>query len=82
MSEAHCPSDGMTCMTPMALATDTWRWFQPDSCQPTARASRGSTPWRRAVAMTICLVLAPARDPVRAQVGTVRLAAARTMELA
>ena len=55
--EAHSPDDGMTCMAPIALATETCRWFQPDSCQLTASARRGSTPWRRAVSMIICLVL-------------------------
>jgi len=39
----------MTCMTPIALATDTWRWFHPDSCHEMARASEGSIPCRCAV---------------------------------
>ena len=47
--EAQSPDDGMTCIAPMALATETARWFQPDSCHATARASVGWTPCRRAV---------------------------------
>ena len=70
----------MTCMTPMALATETWRWFQPDSCQPTARASLGSTPWRRAVAMIIALVWLRLGTEVRARAARLRLAAL-TIEL-
>ena len=40
------PVTGMICMTPTALVEETARWYQPDSSQPIARASLGSTPWR------------------------------------
>ena len=43
-------------MTPMALATETCRWLQADSCQAMARASRGSTPCRLAVSMIMARV--------------------------
>src|SRR5689334_10813014 len=46
MLEANVPVDGITCIAPMALAGETTRCFQPDSCQLTARASCGSTPYR------------------------------------
>jgi hypothetical protein len=46
----------MTCIAPMAFATETWRWFQPDSCHEMASARLGSTPWRRAVATIMALV--------------------------
>ena len=80
MSEAHCPEEGMTCMTPMALATETCRWFQPDSCQPTARASFGSTPCRRAVAMIMDLVWLRVGTDVLANAARLR-SAALTVEL-
>src|SRR5689334_8671672 len=75
MSEAHCPEEGITCMTPMALATETCRWFQPDSCHPTARASLGSTPCRRAVATIIALVWLRLGTDVLASAARLRLAA-------
>ena len=51
-----CPDDGMTCMTPIALAGETERWSKPDSWKARARASEGSTPMRRAVSATIVFI--------------------------
>src|SRR4051812_43988493 len=67
--EAQAPELGITCMTPMAFATETCRWLQADSCQAMARASRGSRPCRLAVSMIMARVeerlgrALPARDP-------------------
>jgi hypothetical protein len=75
ISEAHCPDEGMTCITPMALATETCFWFQPDSCHPTASASLGSTPWRLAVALIMALVWLRLGTDRAARAARLRLAA-------
>src|SRR5699024_2362630 len=48
-SEAHCPEEGITCITPTALAGETAAGLNPDSCCAIASASAGSTPMRWAV---------------------------------
>src|SRR5690625_6724269 len=45
-SEAHCPEEGITCITPTALAGGTAAGLKPDSCCAIASASAGSTPMR------------------------------------
>src|SRR6478609_6030876 len=48
-SEAQVTVTGISCMTPTALVEETARWYHPDSNQPIARASLGSTPCRVAI---------------------------------
>ncbi len=56
--EAHSPDEGMTCMTPIALAGETDRMSKPDSTYAWARASLGSTPICAAVERTISCIWA------------------------
>ena len=78
MLEANLPVDGITCIAPTALAGETTRCFQPDSCQLTASASSGSTPYRFEV-LTIRLRIWERVGSLRLlQVARLRLACATT----